>query len=80
MHAADEVFGWELFGQRSVRQGDWKLVWDHSAPEKRSGAGISMTSAPICPSRRICRPSNPEQLQKMLQHWERYDQETGVIY
>ena len=28
VHAADEVLGWELFGHRSVRQGDWKLVWD----------------------------------------------------
>src|SRR5690606_22331840 len=24
----DHYVGWELFGHRAVRQGDWKIVWD----------------------------------------------------
>jgi arylsulfatase A-like enzyme len=32
LHAAEEAIGFELFSYRSVRQGDWKLVWDDLAP------------------------------------------------
>jgi arylsulfatase len=27
IHEPDHVFGWELFGHRAVRQGDWKALW-----------------------------------------------------
>ena len=33
VHAADEAFAFEQSGNRSVRQGDWKIVWDRSWPE-----------------------------------------------
>jgi arylsulfatase A-like enzyme len=32
VHPADQVYGWELFGARSIRQGDWKIVWDQALP------------------------------------------------
>jgi arylsulfatase len=27
-HADDEPFGWELYGKRAIRKGDWKIVWE----------------------------------------------------
>jgi arylsulfatase len=79
VHAADEVLGWELFGQRSVRQGDWKLVWDNALPEKERRWYLYDISTDLAEQKDLS-AGNPEQLRKMLQHWERYDQETGVIY
>jgi arylsulfatase len=79
VHGPEEAFGWELFGQRSVRQGDWKLVWDHAAPEdRRRWALYDLRTDPA--EQHDLAARNPEQLQRMLQHWERYDQQTGVIY
>ena len=50
---AGRVFGWELFGHRTVRQGDWKIVWD--APRRpRSGAGSCSTSRRIASNSTTC--------------------------
>ena len=27
-HNQDYVMGWELFGRRAIRKGDWKIVWE----------------------------------------------------
>jgi arylsulfatase A-like enzyme len=79
VHPDDEVFGWELFGQRSVRQGSWKLVWDQAAPPaERRWSLYDLRADPV--EQNDLAASNPAQLQRMLQLWERYDQETGVIY
>ena len=29
-HDSDYVMGWELFGRRAIRQGDWKILWEPS--------------------------------------------------
>jgi arylsulfatase A-like enzyme len=79
VHPKDEVFGWELFGQRSVRQDNWKLVWDQAAPEaERRWSLFDLRTDPT--EQNDLSAGNPAQLQHMLQLWERYDQETGVIY
>jgi arylsulfatase A-like enzyme len=79
VHPQDEVFGWELFGQRSVRQDNWKLVWDQAAPAaERRWSLHDLRTDPT--EQNDLSASNPAQLQRMLQLWERYDQETGVIY
>jgi arylsulfatase len=79
VHGADEIFGWELFGQRSVRQGDWKLVWDQALPEAQRRWYLYDLRADFAEQHDLS-GSNPVQLQKMQQVWERYDRETGVIY
>ena len=79
VHAADEILGWELFGHRSVRQGDWKLVWDNALPEKARRWYLYDLRTDLSEQKDLS-VDNPEQLQKMLQHWERFDQESGVIY
>jgi arylsulfatase A-like enzyme len=79
VHAADEIFGWELFGHRSVRQGDWKLVWDQAPPaEQRRWSLYDLRKDP--PEQHDLSGSNPVQLQRMQQVWDRYARDTGVIY
>lgn len=79
VHAADTVLGWELNGQRSVRQGDWKIVWDQRlAPAERRWQLFDLAADPF--EQHDLGESNPAQLAAMQQLWERYDEENGVIY
>ncbi|MCW3479337.1 arylsulfatase [Neisseriaceae bacterium JH1-16] len=77
VHADDVVTGWELFGQRAIRQGDWKAVF---------------IPAPIGPDRwqlydlatdpgetRDLAETEPARLATLLGHWDHYVAETGVI-
>ena len=79
VHPADTVFGWELLGQRSVRQGDWKIVWDQRVPpEQRRWQLFNLAADPS--EQHDLSASNPEQLAAMERLWERYDEENGVVY
>ncbi len=79
VHPADTIFGFELLGQRSVRQGDWKIVWDQRVPpEQRRWQLFDLAADPF--EQHDLSESNPERLAAMLALWERYDDENGVIY
>jgi arylsulfatase len=79
VHAKDELFGWELFGQRSVRKGNWKLVWDQDAPVAQRRWYLYDLSTDFAEQKDLS-ATNPAQLQRMQQVWQRYDQEVGVIF
>jgi arylsulfatase len=73
------VFGWELLGQRSVRQGDWKIVWDARVPQaQRRWQLFNLASDPF--EQRDLSASSPEQLAVMERLWDQYDEENGVVY
>jgi arylsulfatase A-like enzyme len=78
-HRADTVHGWELFGQRSVRQGDWKLVWDFARPpaERR---WVLFNLANDATEQHDLSASHPAEFATMQRAWDRYQQETGVVY
>ena len=79
VHGKDALFGWELLGHRSVRQGDWKLVWDQDASTAQRRWYLYDLSTDFAEQKDLS-ATNPAQLQRMQQIWERYDQEVGVIY
>jgi arylsulfatase A-like enzyme len=79
VHPADTVFGWELLGQRSVRQGDWKIVWDQRRPPaERRWQLFNLAADPF--EQHDVSATNPEQLAVMERLWEQYDAENGVVY
>jgi arylsulfatase len=79
VHPADTIFGWELLGQRSVRQGDWKIVWDQRRPPaERRWQLFDLATDPF--EQRDLSDSNPERLAAMQALWDRYDEENGVVY
>jgi arylsulfatase len=79
VHPADTTFGWELLGQRSVRQGDWKIVWDQRLPaDERRWQLFNLAADPF--EQHDLSASNPEQLAHMLGRWDQYDEDSGVIY
>jgi len=77
VHGSEPVMGWELFGRRAIRKGDWKLTW---------------TTAPYGPSRwelfnlredpgEIYDLSDqyPEMKDELITLWDEYVAENGVV-
>jgi arylsulfatase A-like enzyme len=78
-HSSDAHIGFELFGHRSVRQGDWKIVWDQAAPAaQRRWQLFNLSADPFEQS--DVSASNPDRFTQMQVLWSRYEKENGVIY
>jgi arylsulfatase A-like enzyme len=72
------VIGWELYGQRAIRQGDWKITWDASAPNgERGWALFNLVDDPA--EQFDLSASEPEQLAHMQALWDEYERDNGVI-
>jgi arylsulfatase len=78
-HPADEILGWELFGHRSVRQGDWKLVWDAAAPPAQRKWQLFDVRRDYQEQRDLSN-SNPQQAATLQAAWDTYAQRNGVIF
>ena len=76
-HNAEEAIGWELFGGRAIRQGNWKAVFI-PAP---AGVGIwQLYDLATDPGETndLAR-TDPARLNTLLAAWQRYANETGVV-
>lgn len=79
VHPADQVFGWELFGARSIRQGKWKIVWDQAVPAAaRRWQLFDISRDPF--EQHDLSASEPEKYAQLQREWDRYARENGVIY
>jgi arylsulfatase len=74
----DDWIGWELFGNRAIRQGDWKLVY------LRKGAGgadewklYNLREDPA--ELRDLSSENPDKKKALLALWDQYVKQNGVI-
>ncbi|WP_277397873.1 sulfatase-like hydrolase/transferase [Paraburkholderia sp. Ac-20340] len=76
VHDATHVTGWELFGRRAVRQGDWKAVFI-PAP---AGPGVwQLYDLARDPGEtQDLADAEPQRLNTLLAHWETYVEENGV--
>jgi arylsulfatase A-like enzyme len=86
VHAEDEVMGWELFGRRAIRQGDWKIVWEPAgAPDRPGDPHIREDSwrlynlASDRSEQVDLAQREPERLRSLVAAWDRYAKETGVV-
>jgi arylsulfatase len=79
VHPQDEVLGWELFGHRTVRQGDWKLVWDAAPPAPQRKWQLFDVRRDFQEQRDLSQ-GNPQQATKMQAAWDTYARDTGVVY
>ncbi len=78
VHAPDTYVGWELNGHRSVRQGDWKIVWDATLGLQAQWELYNLAEDPA--EQHNLAAGNPEKLSEMMRLWDRYEAENGVIY
>jgi arylsulfatase len=78
VHAAIEHTGWELYGHRSIRQGNWKIVWDPRESEQARWYLFNLARDPG--ERRDVGGEYPEKLSDMIRLWDVYAHDNGVIY
>ena len=86
VHDKDYVMGWELWGRRAIRQGDWKIVWEPAGipwephdPHIRDDSWrlYNLTNDP---SEQVdLAQQQPERLQALIAEWQTYAEETGVV-
>jgi arylsulfatase len=83
-HKENHVVGWELFGQKAIRQGDWKLLWLSSKPKwlvQPAGAdkwGLYNLAVDPGETNNLA-IQNPEKLKQMQSLWKRYKEGNSVI-
>lgn len=72
-----KVTGWELFGQRAIRQGPYKAVY--IPPPFGSGSWV-LFDIEVDPGETTdLKDKFPEKLEQLLDHWSIYKAETGLI-
>lgn len=77
VHGNDIAMGWEFFSKQAVRVGDWKLI---RMPEPYGENKWELFNLAQDPSEsEDLAAREPDELKKMLVHWERYREESNVI-
>lgn len=73
----DDEFGWEHFGQRAYRAGDWKLIF---VPEPAGGTGeYALYNLATDPGEtRDVSADHPEMVEELSEKWEQYAKDNGV--
>ncbi|OJJ44492.1 hypothetical protein ASPZODRAFT_71623 [Penicilliopsis zonata CBS 506.65] len=73
----NHITGWELFGQRAIRQGSWKAVW---MLPPRGKECWELYNLAVDPGEIHDQAANePEILERLVKHWETYYTETGMF-
>lgn len=75
----NHIYGWELFGERAIRQGKWKAVWSIK-PCSASKDGRELYNVEDDPCEMDdCAEGYPEILDRLVEFWDQYVSETGMI-
>jgi len=76
-HDADTGTGWELFGRRAIRRGDWKAL---HLPAPYGPGTWQLYDLSVDPGEiNDLAASQPDKLAELLALWDRYVEDTGVI-
>jgi arylsulfatase len=76
-HPAEEFFGWEIFGQRALRQDDWKITW--TTPPRGPGRWELFNLADDPGELRDLSAQHPEKLKELIAGWDRYVADNGLV-
>ena len=82
----DFTFGWEVFGHRALRKGDWKLLWLTSAPSEQAQSAAERADRWELFDLRVdpgevndLSAEYPEKVTELLQAWDEYVAENGIV-
>lgn len=77
----DNAMGWELFGRGAVRKGKYKLVHIEPSAGGREDDGWQLYDLSKDPGEtEDLADTNPEKVKELLEVWEQYRAETGVVW
>jgi len=72
-----DYLAWELFGNRALRQGDWKLRWEFKAMGKSDWELFNVVSDPA--ERNDVAAQYPDKVRELLALWDDYVKRNNVI-
>jgi arylsulfatase len=72
-----DYLAWEIFGNRAVRQGDWKIRWEFKPIGKGEWELFDLAADPG--ERTDLAKTRPEKLQAMVALWDEYARTNNVI-
>ena len=75
--AEKDYLAWELFGNRAVRQGDWKLRWQYRPLGKGDWELFNLAADPG--ERKDLAAERPDKVRQMVALWDRYVRTNNVI-
>ena len=74
---ADDYIAWEIWGNRAIRQGDWKLRWEVIPLGKSDWELFNLATDPA--EKHDLAAENPGKVKEMLLLWDNYAKENNVI-
>ncbi len=77
VHEPDHVMGWELFGRRAMRRGDWKLVWTTHPFGPDDWELFNLAEDPA--ENRDLSAQYAGRRGELIGLWERYVEEVGLL-
>ncbi len=77
VHPPGTEFGFELFGMRALRKGDWKIS-NINQPFGTSTWQLFNLADDPGETRNLAQ-ANPDELQQLIAAWDRYGERTGVV-
>jgi arylsulfatase len=72
-----DYIAWEIFGNRALRQGDWKLRWQHRPLGTGDWELFNLADDPA--ERHDLAAERPDKVQELLALWEGYAEANNVI-
>jgi arylsulfatase A-like enzyme len=72
-----DYLAWEIFGNRALRQGEWKLRWEHKPFGKGDWELFHLASDPG--ERRDLAAERPDELQTLVGLWDDYVRMNNVV-
>lgn len=73
----ERAIGWELFGRKALRKGDWKLSWMTSPYGKGAWQMFNLADDPT--ERNDLAAAKPEKLAELLKDWDAYVERNNVL-
>jgi arylsulfatase len=73
----EDYLAWEIFGNRAVRQGDWKLRWEYRSFGKADWELFDLATDPA--ERNDVAAKNPEKVEQMVALWNEYVKANHVV-
>ena len=72
-----DSLAWELFGNRGVRQGEWKLRWEYKPYGKADWELFNLAADPS--ERKDLAAERPEKVKALVAIWDNYVRENNVV-
>ena len=72
-----DYLAWELFGNRAVRQGEWKIRWQYKPLGKEEWELFNLAADPA--ERKDLAAERPDKVKEMVALWESYVRANNVV-